>query len=539
MRKIFFLFVISILFSGCIEPSSTSVGEGELLLQLQVGSISSRFSTISPNLDIERYVIEFESYNGESTDKEDVVLTESSSSISLAVGTWDVTIYAEDSASIRIAELNIEGIEIVKSVESNIEAMLLPVAGTGALSIILDISSKPDDVTIESVSWLLEKGISSPIEINSGVLTEPYLVSLSDLQSGTDYRLVFEITTDSGYLESEGIVYVFSDKTTTDTVVLSTADFGEFANIIIADHTVVDRYDDIPSEWIAEVKKMLLIVGGESHGRAYNYGLELLGAQNDSYAVSTQWDAVAPESYTDQHLRSTRSYRFGSNWSTSMGEEDCFTSETAIANVKTGLTYIATNYEGVIVQGFGWCWDMTWGNSATTEKDPVYGCGWAGASKGTPEDPLSTYGLPWGLDSGDYDITGNTVCMQTYLDAVSEYNIDEPRIVFIYTTGPVDGYDDERGYQRYLKHEYIREYVSDNGGVLFDYADILGWDYDAKEYTTTEWDSHVFQIGNPALAPGGTGYDGGDGGCHISEDGCLQLGKALWWMLARISGWEG
>ena len=34
---------------------------------------------------------------------------------------------------------------------------------------------------------------------------------------------------------------------------------------IIADHTVVDKYDDIPQYYIDEVKEMWLFYAGESH----------------------------------------------------------------------------------------------------------------------------------------------------------------------------------------------------------------------------------------------------------------------------------
>ena len=34
---------------------------------------------------------------------------------------------------------------------------------------------------------------------------------------------------------------------------------------IIADHSVVDRFDDIPQYYIDAVKKMWLVVPGESH----------------------------------------------------------------------------------------------------------------------------------------------------------------------------------------------------------------------------------------------------------------------------------
>ena len=37
---------------------------------------------------------------------------------------------------------------------------------------------------------------------------------------------------------------------------------------IIADHTVVDRYSDIPQQHLDEVKKMWLVIAGESHSYA-------------------------------------------------------------------------------------------------------------------------------------------------------------------------------------------------------------------------------------------------------------------------------
>ena len=40
---------------------------------------------------------------------------------------------------------------------------------------------------------------------------------------------------------------------------------------LIIDHEAVDAFDDIPQGYIDEVKKMIFIIGGESHGRAYIY----------------------------------------------------------------------------------------------------------------------------------------------------------------------------------------------------------------------------------------------------------------------------
>ncbi len=304
---------------------------------------------------------------------------------------------------------------------------------------------------------------------------------------------------------------------------------------IIADHTVIDAFEDIPAEYIDSVKSMLLILPGESHGRAYHYGLDLLESEDSRYAVNVIWgsDRQAPESHTGSYLRASRNYRHGNSWEYwGCGEEEFFTSQSAIEDMKTGLTYTANNYSGRIVFGFGWCWDLTWHNNVGGAADPVYGCRWAGSTVGGPSGDLR-----WGIDYEDSVETGNAVCLQTYIGAVEEYNNTVSSITTIYTTGPVDGYSGESGYQRYLKHEALRSYVRTNGGVLLDYADILCWDNGAQ-YTTT-WNGHTYQIGDPDLATGGTGYDGGDGGSHISQQGCVLLAKGLWWMLARIAGWDG
>jgi hypothetical protein len=189
--------------------------------------------------------------------------------------------------------------------------------------------------------------------------------------------------------------------------------------------------------------------------------------------------------------------------------------------------------------GFGWCWDMTWVNAVTADKDPVYGCGWAGSSQGGPEGNLQ-----WGLDAEDTATTGNSVCMDTYLSATQQY-IDyctEQGIVtkVIFTTGPIDNYTSghESGYQRDLKHTHIRNYVLSNPNrILFDYADILCWN-NAGSQRTTSWNGHTYQViaTDNMLDLDGSYAEDGD---HIGQRGAVRLGKAVWVLLARIAGWNG
>jgi len=305
---------------------------------------------------------------------------------------------------------------------------------------------------------------------------------------------------------------------------------------IIADHTVVDKFDDIPQSYINEVRKMWLVYPGESHSSAIRRGLLNLEIDNPVYAVSVVEEGT-PESYTTAHLRASRAtwgnYENESGWIYSYGEEDWFTNATAIARTKAGITYCNTHNLVIAAIGFGWCGDMLGGNY-TAAADPVYGCRWAGHSVYGPDDNRA-----WGLDAEDYGITGNSVSMDSYLSATQQY-IDYCKAngyatnVFL-TTGPVDSestWGGESGYQGHIKHEYIRDYAgADPGRILFDYADILCYN-DNGEASTITWNGHTYpSIHSDNMEGGTTG--------HIGITGALRLAKAMWWMLARMAGWDG
>ena len=90
---------------------------------------------------------------------------------------------------------------------------------------------------------------------------------------------------------------------------------------------------------------------------------------------------------------------------------------TVAANsIKNHLTYCNTNNLEIAAIGFGWCWDMTWTNEPGGGIDQEYQVRWAGTSVGGPEGNLR-----WGLDAADQSLTGNSVCLDTYLSATQEY----------------------------------------------------------------------------------------------------------------------
>lgn len=270
---------------------------------------------------------------------------------------------------------------------------------------------------------------------------------------------------------------------------------------IIADHTVVDQFNQIPSQFLQEVKKMWIVLAGESHAEAHMTGLSDLESNFPEFAVNVT-NYGNPEGFGTSHLRvSTATWGdvgLPSGWVYGYGEEDWCVykdpptfeyNQNAVLRTKAGITYCNTHNLSISAFGFIWCYD--------TE-----------------------------------------VNIPDYLRATQEY-VDYcilkgyPTKVY-FTTGPVDDYlaIGQNAWDNHLRWEEVREYVKkDPTLILLDYADILSYDNNGQVETTT-WNGHIVPIIHPSNAkPDQTG--------HISNNGALRLAKAVWWMLARMAGWDG
>jgi len=261
------------------------------------------------------------------------------------------------------------------------------------------------------------------------------------------------------------------------------------ASVLAQQEIIVDatstNISDIPADWISVVKNMTLHHTGQSHGRQVPHGLSSLENQNSTYD-QTQSEGGIP---AGNGLKITRGQRTNYNsYTVSVGPERFWLGDSGLNYTRRTLDYHFANGNTIDASLHTWCWHLrSW--SASQVED--------------------------------------------YFTSMEQLESEYPDVIFIYMTDTCDK-SGSSGYNRFLRNEQIREYCRENNKVLFDFAGLESWSSDGSHQNTYSYGGTSIPLIHSDWESG-TYYDDG----HINEAECTMKAKAMWWLLARIAGWDG
>jgi len=266
-----------------------------------------------------------------------------------------------------------------------------------------------------------------------------------------------------------------------------------FPQALVIDHNCTDL-SGIPPYWIEQAKNLKLHYAHTSHGSQVVTGIEVLEGLDASYSVAVDYCSLPTEAgalciFDGQQTETYIAPEL--YWSTPEGIQ-------ATRNVINGNHSLQFSM-------WAWCGQVS-------SSDPSY--------------------------------------IDDYLSVLNAFEIEFPGKRFIYMTGHLDATGSSGNL--HVRNQQIRNYCLSNNKILFDFADIERYDPDGNDYLDLgggggDGDGCQYDGGNwgTEWCAAHTGDDRcagcGDPGCcaHSQPLNCNLKGRAFWWMMARLAGWNG
>jgi hypothetical protein len=256
---------------------------------------------------------------------------------------------------------------------------------------------------------------------------------------------------------------------------------------IIIDHTTTD-ISKIPACWIEKAKAITLQYAHRSDGGNLLQGLDYLYSANSALKYGLKVDSL-PSQTNPIQLR----IMDGNPPMSSYSYPDQYW-DSAEARVATEANWASGQFD---VSMWSWCSEFDVGSSGASE---------------------------------------TAALAQLYLTTMNSMEADYPNIKFVYMTS----YTNNGNSYLVADNQLIRDYAKNNNKILYDFEDIgkcdpSGYCYSGADRACTWCTSWCTSHPSDCVNLPSCGHADATNGGLI----CVQRSKALWWLMARLAGWDG